>query len=71
MDILSIVGFSAMNAILTGVTIEGGDVNLSVNSPAFIFCIQRHDWCDIITTMENIIPLPIILMKKDVFKLPI
>lgn len=37
MDILSIVGlFGAIGAILTGMTIEGGDVNSLVNLPAFI-----------------------------------
>lgn len=37
MDILSIVGlFGAIGAILTGMTIEGGNVNSLVNLPAFI-----------------------------------
>jgi chemotaxis protein MotA len=37
MDILSIVGIiGAIGAILTGMTIEGGDVNSLINFPAFI-----------------------------------
>jgi len=37
MDILSIVGIiGAIGAILTGMTIEGGDVNSLVNLPAFL-----------------------------------
>jgi chemotaxis protein MotA len=37
MDILSIIGlFGAIGAILTGMTIEGGDVSSLVNLPAFI-----------------------------------
>jgi chemotaxis protein MotA len=65
MDILSIVGIiGAIGAILTGMTIEGGDVNSLINLPAFIIVFGG-------TIGAALLQSPLKLVKKALKMLPL
>jgi chemotaxis protein MotA len=64
MDILSIVGIIvAIGAILTGMTIEGGDINSLVNLPAFLIVFGG-------TIGAALLQSPLKLVKKALKMLP-
>ncbi|MDD2864610.1 MAG: flagellar motor protein [Methylococcales bacterium] len=64
MDILSIVGIiGAIGAILTGMTIEGGNVNSLINLPAFIIVFGG-------TIGAALLQSPLKLVKKALQMLP-
>lgn len=65
MDILSIVGIiGAISAILTGMTIEGGNVNSLINLPAFIIVFGG-------TIGAALLQSPLKLVKKALQMLPL